>query len=139
VQAYHKTVLQILKLLAVFVYMTGGAPPLATELVGLKWRKNELRRDIFLHDGLAMLVPVYNKAQAMMDATKFIPRFMPLGLTRLYILFLATIRPFLQFLHHLESGVQTDVVHSLAGFVLSLLVLIHLLLRLKFRNAWDGN
>ena len=118
VQAYHKKVLQFLELLAVLVYITGGAPPRATELVGLRWRNNELRRDIFLHDGLAMLVPVYNKTQAMMDATKTIPRFMPLRLTRLYILFLAAIKPFLEFLQHMESGVQPNVEHSLAGFFL---------------------
>jgi len=122
--------------IAIFVSVWFGLP------IGncLRWRNNELRRDIFLHDGLAILVPVYNKTQAMMDATKTIPRFLPLRLTRLYILFLATIRPFLQFLQQLESSVQTDLGHSLAGFFFfSLLVLVHLLLRLKFRNAWDAS
>jgi len=71
VQAYHKSLLQFLELLAVLVYITGSAPPRATEL-GLRWCNNELRRDVFLHDGLAMLVPVYNKTLAMMDATKTI-------------------------------------------------------------------
>ena len=115
VRAYQKKVTQFLELLAVLIHLTGGAPPRATELVGLRWANNELRRDIFMYDGLAMLLPSYNKTQAMMDATKIIPRFMPLRVTRLYVLFLASVKPFLRYLHHMEFGVETNLANSLGG------------------------
>lgn len=86
------------ELLLVLVHFTAGQPARAPELLSLRYRNtpNGQHRNIFLEDGLVVLVTRYHKGYAVSGSTKVIQRYLPREVGELLIWYLWLVLPFQQ-------------------------------------------
>jgi hypothetical protein len=98
VQAYFEKVDQFLERLPLLIHMTGGQPPLGTELVGLQHSNTAQgqHRGIFIEKGLISTVTSYHKGYNITGSTKIIHRYLPKEVSELLVYYLWIILPFWQ-------------------------------------------
>lgn len=98
---YSQAVDKFLEYMMLIFYFTGGAPPRSTELVGLTWKNTDVCRNTFIYDGSLLFRLTYNKTQSMLDSSRPICRFLPVRASRIFLLYLAAVVPYLAFLESL--------------------------------------
>jgi len=102
---YLNKVSAFLETLWILVYLTGGQPPRASELLTVRYC-NTLQgehRNMFMEEGLISIVTSYHKGYNMEGSTKIIHRFLPKDISEIMVLYLWLILPFKQFLESTRS------------------------------------
>ncbi|KAI9041145.1 DEAD/DEAH box helicase-domain-containing protein [Aspergillus affinis] len=89
-------------LLAVQTTLPAGMAPLRQgnrrepELLQLKWRNTSITpRNLYLHQGNVLFITEYHKSQVRIQTTQHVARFLCPSVSRLVVLYLLRVRPFL--------------------------------------------
>ena len=98
IQQYLQQVARLLEKLAVAVHLTGGAPARAPELLSAQHVNTETnrQRNIYIEDGLVVLVTAYHKGFYASNDVKVIHRYLPQEVGALLVYYLWLLRPFVQ-------------------------------------------
>ena len=98
IRQYLQRVARFLEKLAVAVHLTGGAPARAPELLSTQHVNTETnqQRNIYIEDGLVVLVTAYHKGFYASNDTKVIHRYLPREVGGLVVYYLWLVRPFVQ-------------------------------------------
>ena len=89
---------RFLELLALLIYMTSGLPPRRDELLSSTWRNWETPRNIYISNGLVVIITSYHKAQWRVGSRP-VARFLPPKVGFLLVQYLILVFPFLRFLY----------------------------------------
>jgi superfamily II DNA helicase RecQ len=96
VSRYVRTADELLELLLVLLYITGGQPARGSELRSIR-HKNTVageERNIFIDEGMLVYVTRYHKGWAMQGKPKVIHRYVPQEVASLLIWYLWLVKPF---------------------------------------------
>ena len=98
IMQYLQRVVRFKKKLTVLTYMVGGQPNRVPELLSLQYINTETnrRRNIFIEDGMVMLVSVYHKRFYASNDVKIIHRYMPQKVGELIVWYLWLVLLFVQ-------------------------------------------
>lgn len=98
IMRYLQQVAWFLEKLAVAVHMTGGAPARAPELLSVQHVNTETnrQRNIYIEDGLVVLVTAYHKGFYASNNIKVIHQYLPREVGALLVYYLWLVRPFMQ-------------------------------------------
>ncbi|EAW23656.1 putative telomere-associated RecQ helicase [Aspergillus fischeri NRRL 181] len=106
VNHYLQQAKAFLEHLLLLVYITGGQPGRATELLSLR-HSNTLHgrhHNVFIEHGLVSTVTMYHKGYSIDNTTKIIHRYLPKAVSELVVYYLWLILPFCQALQKLVHG-----------------------------------
>ena len=98
VNSYFHANQQFLQQLAVLCYWGSGLPPRRKELVRIQWCNTEVARNIYILDGLVVIISGYHKTKWRIG-TRPIARFLPPVVGNLLIRYLIYIPSFIRFLY----------------------------------------
>ncbi|KAI9035721.1 DEAD/DEAH box helicase-domain-containing protein [Aspergillus affinis] len=100
VMAYRTQAQWFLDHLALLIQLTWGQPSREPELLQLKWRNTSTTpRNLYLHQGNVLFITEYHKSQVRIQTTQHVARFLCPSVSRLVVLYLLRVRPFLVLLH----------------------------------------
>jgi hypothetical protein len=100
VMAYRACAQRFLDRLALLIQLTWGQPSREPELLPLRWRNTAAApRNLYLREGTVLFITEYRKSQARTQTTQHVARFLPPAVSRLIVLYLLRVRPFLELLH----------------------------------------
>jgi hypothetical protein len=104
VSLYLKEVIEFKKLCLLLVYLTSGLPLRGTELVTLRFlNSNKDSRELFLDksgSNLFILNILYFKSQGLRLAQGSNIRYLPLGVSRLFLLYIVLIDPLVNYFNY---------------------------------------
>ena len=94
------------------MHFTGGLPPRGPELTSLKYANaSGAMRNFLMTHGRVMAITEYSKTDSMLQRSKVIARFFPERVGRLFVTYVADVRPFHEFLSAVfnsNSGVTAE-------------------------------
>lgn len=83
------------RLLLFSVHTTHGQPKRGSEMLGMRFKNGFLQdRNVFVLDGIVMLVSRYYKSQSQWDVPKAVPSFLPWRVGQIMAVYLAYVQPF---------------------------------------------
>jgi hypothetical protein len=93
---YFQQVARFKEKLAVAVHLTGGAPARAPELLSIQHVNTDtnMRRNVFIEDGMVVLVTAYHKGFYASNDVKIIRRYLPCEVGELVVWYLWLVLPF---------------------------------------------
>ncbi|GES66025.1 DEAD/DEAH box helicase-domain-containing protein [Aspergillus terreus] len=98
--AYRAYAQRFLDRLALLIQLTWGQPSREPELLPLRWRNTAAApRNLYLRESTVLFITEYRKSQARTQTTQHVARFLPPAVSRLIVLYLLRVRPFLELLH----------------------------------------
>jgi hypothetical protein len=96
VEKYMASIARFREKLLVAAHILGGQPARGTEMLSIRhsntWKGGH--RNVFIEDGLVVLVTKYHKGYALSGDVKIIHRYLPRELGALVVLYLWLVRPF---------------------------------------------
>ena len=98
IKTYFSITLLFIERLLVLLYLTGGQPPRAPELLSLRYL-NSVRtgtRNIFIENDLVVFVTSYYKGYSISGSTKIIHRYLPREIGELLVYYIWLVVPFLE-------------------------------------------
>jgi late competence protein required for DNA uptake (superfamily II DNA/RNA helicase) len=95
---YFQQVARFKEQLAVAVHLTGGAPARAPELLSIQHVNTDtnVRRNIYIEDGMVVFVSAYHKGFYSSNDVKIIHRYLPRAVGELVVWYLWLVLPFLR-------------------------------------------
>jgi hypothetical protein len=105
VRSYLYLTHSFLRRMLLLIYMTGGQPARATELLLLRWRNSPYGdiRNMFIENGQVMFVTSYHKNYSQSSTLQIIQRYLPREIGELLVWYLWLVVPFLHALHLLAK------------------------------------
>lgn len=96
IRAYFRQVVEFKEKLAVLTHICGGQPSRAPELLSIQHVNTDtnVRRNIYIDDGMVALVTAYHKGFYASNDAKIIHRYVPREIGELIIYYLWLVRPF---------------------------------------------
>ncbi|KAK4893307.1 hypothetical protein LTR49_028508 [Elasticomyces elasticus] len=91
VESYFRQVRRFKKELIVLVYLSGGAPAQATELISIQHQNGQHsqgQRGVFIQDGMAAFVTQYHKGYSASKRIKVVRRFVPREVSEVVVYYL---------------------------------------------------
>jgi superfamily II DNA helicase RecQ len=106
VEKYMASIARFREKLLVAAHIVGGQPARGTEMLSIRhsntWKGGH--RNVFIEDGLVVLVTKYHKGYALSGDVKIIHRYLPRELSALVVLYLWLVRPFERRLQAIIGG-----------------------------------
>ncbi|KAI9034735.1 uncharacterized protein KD926_006348, partial [Aspergillus affinis] len=98
IRAYFQQVVKFKEQLAILIYISGGQLARAPELLSIQHVNTEtnVRRNIYIDDGLVTLVTAYHKGFHVSNDVKIIYRYLPREVGELIIYYLWLVQPFVE-------------------------------------------
>ena len=97
-----------MQLMLVLVHLTAGLPARAPELLDVKFCNGEQRRNVFVEDGVVMILTFYHKMQNCIGG-RAVCHFLAPAVGNLLVMFLVLVQPFASFL---RSAIGKAVAHA---------------------------
>lgn len=97
IHRYFSHIIRFREKLAILIHLTAGQPARGTELLSIRHRNIvNTQRNVFIEDGLVVLVTHYHKGYHFSNDTKIIHRYLPRAVSDLVVRYLWLVLPFVE-------------------------------------------